>query len=327
MLLACRALVLGETAPAPGAPVGSGAPYAVVFETYRNGNWDLFTVNADGSNSVNVTRTPDVNELYPHVSPDGTKVCFVVDEGKGKSGSRSVWYMNLDGTKRTKVSDRAREPCWNADGTKLAYLRSEYNEFTPLDFATTGIFVYDLKTKVHTAHPNGGINHLYNLCWSPDGEWFVATVHGGMGFKHAILALEANGRKVVNLGIPGCRPDLSRDGTKIAWGASDWELWVGDFDVSSGDPKITNRRAVVQSKEPMKVYHIDWSPDGKWDAFSRGPEKKKNLRFAEEMVGIQAPEWNICVADASQTNQWVAITSDGQSNKEPDWMPTGAGSR
>ena len=49
-------------------------------------------VDADGSNPVNLTRTPDLNELYPHVSPDGAKICFVADEGKGESTIRSVHY-------------------------------------------------------------------------------------------------------------------------------------------------------------------------------------------------------------------------------------------
>ena len=28
---------------------------------------------------------------------------------------------------------------------------------------------------------------------SPDGKWIVSTVHAGMGFKHAILLIEAEG--------------------------------------------------------------------------------------------------------------------------------------
>ena len=59
-------------------------PFKIVYETYRktNGkeNWELYLINADGSNPVNLTKTPDVDELYPHASPDGSKICFVVDE-------------------------------------------------------------------------------------------------------------------------------------------------------------------------------------------------------------------------------------------------------
>src|SRR4030042_6989407 len=77
-------------------------PYKILFETYRdtdgNLNWELYQMNADGSNPVNLTRTPDLDEMYPHASPDGTKISFVVDEGRGRDKVRSVYYMNIDGT-------------------------------------------------------------------------------------------------------------------------------------------------------------------------------------------------------------------------------------
>ncbi len=299
--------------------------YKLVWETYCDGNWELYMANADGSDPVNLTRTPDVNELYPHVSPDGTKVCFVVDEGWGNAKMRNVYYMNLDGTGRTKVADNARQPCWSPDGTAIAYLNGEFNQFTYVDYATKGLVTYELATGIHTPHPNSALHHLYNICWSPDGQWFVSTVHGGMGYEHAILAFEAHGTRVFNLGIPGCRPDVSPDGRKIAWGSSDWALSVADLDLAGPTPKVTNRREVVTSSKPMKIYHVDWSPDGRWIAFSRGPTRK-TLGPALELVGLEARDWNICVADANGTNNWTATTRDGQSNKEPDWVPAPGGS-
>jgi hypothetical protein len=38
------------------------------------------------------------------------------------------------------------------------------------------------------------------------------------------------------------------------------------------------------------------------------------------MVGIKAMDWNICVANVMGTNNWMPITSDGNSNKEPEWF-------
>ncbi len=246
----------------------------IVYETYRENNWELCMINADGSNPVNLTNTPDVNELYPHASPDGAKLCFAADEGEGESKTRNVYYMNIDGTGCVKVAENARQPCWSSDGSKIAYLKGEFDKFSYLDYATKGIFFYDLKTQKHTQHPNKKLYHLYNICWSPDGNWFVATVHGGMGYDHAILAIEANGTGVFDLEIHGCRPEISPDGKKIAWGRSDWELSVGDLDLTLPKPKITNRRDIAKSPEPMKIYHADWSPDGKTLTFSRGPSTK-----------------------------------------------------
>src|SRR5881275_3204563 len=88
-------------------------PHKLVYETKRDGNWELYLCNADGSNPVNLTRTPDVDELYPKPSPDGTKICFVADEGKGDAKVRNIYYMNSGGTGRIKVADNGREPCWS----------------------------------------------------------------------------------------------------------------------------------------------------------------------------------------------------------------------
>ena len=294
--------------------------HKIVYETFQDGNWELFMCNADGSGAVNLTRTPEINELYPHASPDGTKVSFVVDEGEGPSKIRNLYYMNMDGTGRKLVAKNARQECWKSDSSAIAYLKGEFEKFSYKDYATKGIFIYDLKTGKHRQHPNEKIHHLYNLCWSPDGKWFLATVHAGMGFKHGILAVEADGTKVVNLGIPGCRPDISPDGKRVAWGPNDWALRVGDLDFSGPAPKVTNARDVLTSKKPMKIYHIDWSPNGKYVTYSRGPAVKR-LGLIPEIVGAKAEGWDIYVGDPSKTNRYIRLTTDGRCNKEPDWVP------
>ena len=41
---------------------------------------------------------------------------------------------------------------------------------------------------------------------------------------------------------------------------------------------------------------------------------------APEFPGVEAPGWNVCVADASRKDRWVAITQDGKSCKQPSWL-------
>ncbi len=300
-------------------------PFKIVYETYRktNGreNWELYLINADGSNPVNLTNTPDVDEMYPHASPDGTKICFVADEGAGNRRVRNVYYMNIDASGRVKVADNARQPCWGPDGKTIAYLKGEFARYTIKDYATKGLFFYDIETRKHREHPNRSLHHLYNICWSPDGNWFLATVHGGMGFKHANLTFEANGTRVFDLtkyGVTGCRPDCSLDGKKITWGLTDWDLCTARIDLTSSVPRVTDVRRVIKCGKEHEVYHSDFSPDGRYLAFSYGPK-------AQEMVGGKAPGWNICVSD--MTGKWVKVTTDGNHNKEPDWVPTGTVSR
>ena len=221
--------------------------------------------------------------------------------------------MNLDGTGRTKVAANARQPCWSPDGTAIAYLGAEFEKFTYTDYATKGLFFYDLGTGERRQHPNEELHHLYNICWSPDGNWFVATVHAGMGYAHAILAIEARGPKVVNLGIPGCRPDISPDGTQIAWGRTDHELRIASFNPASREDNVVDQKPVIACDRDKKVYHVDWSPDGRYLAFSYGSSR------GGQAVGQRAAGWNICVYDITAA-KWVQITTDGNHNKEPDWV-------
>ena len=294
-------------------------PFRIVYETYRktNGreNWELYLINADGSNPVNLTGTPDVDELYPHASGDGTKVCFVADELLRNKKVRNVYYINIDGTGRVKVADNARQPCWGPDSKTIAYLKGEFTRYTIKDYATTGIFFYDIDTKQLREHRNKSLYHLYNICWSPDGNWFLATVHGGMDFKHANLAIQAEGNNIYDLtkfGVTGCRPDFSSDGKMVTWGLTDWDLCMANINFASSAPQVTNVRRVIKCRKQDEVYHTDFSPDGRYIAFSHGPK-------ATEMVGGKAPGWNICVSD--MTGKWVEITRDGNHNKEPDWVP------
>jgi TolB protein len=300
----------------------AGYRHKIVYETNRDGNWDLYLVNADGSNPVKLTNTPDVDELYPKPSPDGSKICFVADEGKGSAKVRSVCYMNSDGTGRVKIADNAREPCWSPDGTAIAYMKGEFAKFSYQDFASKGLFIYDLKTGQTREHPNKKLEHLYTLNWAPDGNWFVATVHGGMGFRHSILAIEANGDKVYDLHLEGCRPNIRPDGKKIAWGHGDFCAGVADLDLKGPTPKATNIQDMVESKNPIETYHVTWSPDGKYLTYTSGPKasRKRLGGLLPEFPGVEAPGWNVHVADAAHKNRWVAITFDGKSCKQPSWV-------
>lgn len=330
LVLAAAALLQGEThaqdAQTDGDPTLltelKDYQHKIVYETNRDGNWELYICNADGSNPVNLTNTKDVDELYPKPSPDGTKICFVADEGKGADKVRNIYYMNADGSNRVKVAANGREPCWSPDGKQIAYMRGEFEKFTYSDFATKGLFIYDIKTTKTRQHVNTKLEHLYTLNWSADGKWFVATVHAGMGFRHNILAIQADGDKYYDLKLSGCRPNLSADGKKVTWGHGDYCAGVADIDFSGPEPKATNIVDMVESKDPIETYHVTWSPDQKYLVFSKGPRfKGKSLKgLLPEFPGVEAPGWNVCVADAKKKNRWAPITRDGRSCKQPVWV-------
>ena len=308
----------------------------IVYESYVDENWELFVMNADGSEKRNLTQTQDQHEIYPQASPDGRWIAFVVDQGKGRDTLRNLHVMQADGSNRRQIAQRARQPFWAPDSQVLGYLPQEYPRFHVVDYYTKGMRFHDLRSGQTWDHPNAAkLHHLYNPSYSVDGDWIISTVHAGMGFKHAILAIEAKGNAIVNLEIPGCRPCVSPDGTRVAWGPGDHEIAVAPLVWSGATPKVGLKQMSVVDRV-NKIYHVDWSPDGRFLSISRGPKGEGDLTkpgthaAACEIVGVHAAGWNLIAVSAEATGKldlnaedsagFLALTDNGSSNKESDWV-------
>jgi dipeptidyl aminopeptidase/acylaminoacyl peptidase len=314
--------------------------FKIAYESYVDGNSAIFVMNADGSNPVKLTDKPNEQEHYPQVSPDATKICFVSDVGEGRETVRSLYVMDIDGKNRKEIADHAREPFWSPDGKLIGFLPQEFPKFDVIDFATKGMRFYDLASGEITPHVNcTNLHHLYNPSWASSGKWIVATVHAGMGFDHANLLIEAHGTNIIDLKIHGCRPCFSPDAKQVAWGAGDRELAAADIDLDAERPRIGKWNVRIRDEKPNKIYHIDWSPDGQFLAFSRGPDGKGDPtkagthQAAAEVHGVYAAGWNIAavkadraanlrLAEATEAD-FCLLTTNGFSNKEPAWFRPG----
>jgi Tol biopolymer transport system component len=284
-------------------------PYKIIFESFRETdgkeNWEICLINADGSGFVNLTNTPDIDEMYPHASPDGSRVCFSADEGeKPESKRRYVCYMNIDGTERVKIAENAYSPCWSGDGRSIAYLPSEFPRYSRNIGANKGLHIYNIETGDVTRASNDLIEHLGYICCSPDGKWILTA---GRAFK-----VDENIRK--RLLMEGCTVDISSDGKKLAWNTTDWSLNTGNLDLDSAQQNIKDHTVVVVCDREHWIYDSDWSPDGKYFVFTYAPED------ASTSPGGRAPGADIGLCDL-RTGKWTLVTTDGKHNKQPDWVP------
>ena len=312
--------------------------FKIAYECYIDRNWEIFVMNADGTGAVNLTATPKEHEHYPQISPDGRRICFLSDVGEGRDTMRSLYVMDMDGNNRKKIAEHVREPFWSPDNKVIGFLPQLYPRFSAADGFSDGMVYYDVQTGKTEPHPNSAkLHQLYNPSFASNGKWIAATVHAGMDIGHAIILIEAHGSKIIKLDIPGCRPCLSPDGKQIAWGAGDHELAVAPIDLDSDSPAVGKWRLRIKD-DRNKIYHVDWSPDSQFLAFSRGPEGEGNLnkagtyQAANEMIGVYAEGWDIYVVSAGPErvgtldlnkagDQEVArITTNGCSNKEPAWF-------
>jgi len=313
IVLAASVLSAGENYT-PGIDL-SVIKYKLVYETFDNNSFDICITNADGTGKRKLTNTTDIHEMYPKVSPDGKKISYLEDSGEGRDRKRDLYVMSIDGSGRTLLSKNSREQCWSPDGRFIAFVKSESTRrFSMESWATKGLFIYDMTTGQVREHANKTLEHLYALGWSPDGKYITATVLGGMGFKHTNIGIEVNGTRYFKLNLTGCRPEFSPDGKYIGWGRADNELNIAKIDMNRPVPVLDkDKRAIIQAKKGYETYHLDWSPDGKYIAFSFGPD-------GEQHVGGTAKDWDICILEIA-TGKWSFVTMNGNQNKEPDWVP------
>ena len=97
----------------------------IAFTSFREGYDDVWIMNADGSDPVNLTQGQNCDR--PAWSPDGTKIAYI-DVGADYSG-RDLWVIDVDGGNPQQLTDdikligpnSAYEFFWADDGSSIYY--------------------------------------------------------------------------------------------------------------------------------------------------------------------------------------------------------------
>jgi Tol biopolymer transport system component len=120
--------LLGGTPIQPAAAAYPGANGKIAFESDRSGNNDIWVMNADGTNPVQLTTDP-AGDHTPAWSPDGTKIAFVSDRD---GGNFEIYVMNADGSGQTRLTDDPAQdfdPTWSPDGSRIAFVSDRDDGF------------------------------------------------------------------------------------------------------------------------------------------------------------------------------------------------------
>ncbi|UCC48931.1 MAG: PD40 domain-containing protein, partial [Gemmatimonadota bacterium] len=77
----------------------------------RDGNYEIYVMNADGSNPVRLTDNP-AGDYEPAWSPDGTRIAFM----SYRDGNYEIYVMEADGSNPARLTDNPagdNHPAWS----------------------------------------------------------------------------------------------------------------------------------------------------------------------------------------------------------------------
>ena len=113
----------------------------IAFVSERDGNKEIYVMNADGSNLRNLTRNP-ARDSGPAWSPNGEHIAF--DSSRG--GNNEIYVMDVEGGNlRNLTNDPAYDvsPSWSPDGKQIAFASAK-KVARPKDRFIFDIYVMDI---------------------------------------------------------------------------------------------------------------------------------------------------------------------------------------
>lgn len=244
--------------------IGLAAGFAAVATTV----WALLPTDPAVWRERRLTSFPS-GEFEPAISPDGSRVSFVWDNGI--DGARQQLYVqSIAGGAPIQLSHEpgdARDSAWSPDGGQIAFLR-HINRDTgePIRFqnemgsARHGIYVVPSfgGTPKMVARSSG---RGHGIDWSPDGSTLVFTDQSDEDSPGAVYLFSlATGerRQLTNppRGFHGDEfPEFSPDGESVAFGRHEVSPGPMELMVQRLDEETAHR--VLEESGPF-----DWAPHG-----------------------------------------------------------------
>ena len=103
----------------------------IVFDSSRDGNYEIYVMDSDGSNPHRLTDHPAA-DWFPSWSPDGRHIAFVSE----RDGKPEIYVIGSDGSNPrnlTNDSYRHHYPSWSPDGTQIAFMTVRNNKARVMD--------------------------------------------------------------------------------------------------------------------------------------------------------------------------------------------------
>jgi hypothetical protein len=156
----------------------------IAYVSERDGNPEIYIMNADGSNPARLT-TNAGTDISPAWSPDGTRIAFA----SNRDESLEIYTINADGTGLVRLTydlNENRSPNWSPDGRWIVFSGNRSGD-----------------REIYTLSPDGAqVNRLTfspgadeHPVWSPDGYWILFTSERAKAGLSNLYAMVRDGSK------------------------------------------------------------------------------------------------------------------------------------
>jgi len=231
----------------------------IAFMSDRDGNREIYSVNADGTDVRNLTND-SASDYHPSWSPDGRRIAFV----STRDGNNEIYAMDADGTGVTRLTTHFGDdyaPTWSPDGRRIAFATRNRSD---LNTVQNGLDIFVMNADGTglsrlTRHPADD----YDPSWSSDGRGiaFVSTRDG----NREIYSVNADGTDIRNLTNDAASdydPSWSSDGRRIAFTSTRGRHGQHEIHIMEADGTVTflsdgGLQLIWRELRPA------WSPDGR----------------------------------------------------------------